>query len=102
MLFTIDIESPPTFEISEIRVEEEQKRILIAASTKGMLAPESTLIARIPRTLLDNITTAAVESEQGSSPIEFLVNEVGPVYTTISVELGNHAANTEDIRLAIY
>jgi glucose/arabinose dehydrogenase len=102
MLFTINIESPPAFEISEIRVEEEQKRIIIAASTKGMLAPESTLIARIPRTLLDNITTAAVESQQGSSPIEFLVNEVGPVYTTISVELGNHAANTEDIRLAIY
>ena len=102
MLFTIEIQSPPAFEISEIRVEEEQKRIIIGASTKGMLAPELTLIAKIPRALLDNITTAAVEGQQGSSPIEFLVNEVGPAYTTITVELGNHTANTEDIRLAIY
>lgn len=102
MLFTINIESPPAFEISEIRVEEEQKRIIIDASTKGMLAPESTLIARIPRTLLDNVTTVAVEGPQGSGPIEFFINEVGPAYTTISVELGNRPANTEDIRLAIY
>lgn len=102
ILFTINIESPPAFEISEIRVEEEQKRIIIGASTKGMLAPESTLIASIPRTLLDNVTTVAVEGPQGSGPIEFFINEVGPAYTTISVELGNRPANTEDIRLAIY
>jgi len=102
MLFTINIESPPAFEISEIRVEEEQKRIIIDASTKGMLDPESTLIARIPRTLLDNVTTVAVEGQQGPGPVEFSINEVGPASTTISVELGNHAANTGDIRLAIY
>ncbi|MDQ5876963.1 MAG: hypothetical protein M3288_08980, partial [Thermoproteota archaeon] len=102
MLFTIDIQSPPAFEISEIRVEEEQKRIIIDASTKGVLAPESTLIARIPRTLLDNVTTVAVEGQQGPGPIEFFINEVGPAYTTIGVELGNHTANTGDIRLAIY
>ena len=102
MLFTINIESPQAFDISEIRVEEEQKRIIIDASTKGMLAPESTLIARIPRTLLDNVTTVAVEGQQGPGPIEFVINEVGPAYTTISVELGNHTANTGDIRVAIY
>jgi hypothetical protein len=102
MLFTINIESPPAFEISEIRVEEEPERIIIDASTKGMLTPESTLIARIPRTLLENVTTVAVEGQQGSGPIEYFINEVGPTYTTISVELGNHTANTGDIRMAIY
>jgi glucose/arabinose dehydrogenase len=102
MLFTINIEAPQAFDISEVRVEEEQKRIVIDASTKGMLAPESTLIARIPRTLLDNVTSVAVEGQQGAGPIEFVINEVGPAYTTISVELGNHTANTGDIAVAIY
>ena len=102
MLFIINIESPPAFEISEIRVDEEQERIMIDANMKGMLTPDSTLIARIPRTLLDNITAVAVEGQQGSSPLEFLINEFGPAHSTISIKLGNHSSNTEDIRLAIY
>jgi glucose/arabinose dehydrogenase len=102
MLFTINIESPSALEISEIRVEEEQERIEIDASINGTLTPDATLIARIPRTLLDSITAVSVESEQGSSPIQFFINEVGPTYTTIRVELGNHPLNAEDVQLVIH
>jgi Glucose / Sorbosone dehydrogenase len=102
MLFTINIESPSALEISEIRVEEEQERIIIDASINGTLTPDSTLIARVPRTLLDSITAVSVESEQGSSPIQFFINEVGPIYTTIRVDLGNQPLNTEDMQLVIH
>src|SRR5918992_3834560 len=102
MLFTISVESPPALEISEIRVEEEQKRIIVGGNMNGTLAPDATLIARIPRTLLDTVTTVSIEGQQGSSPIEFIINEAGPAYTTISVDLGNHPTNTEVTELAIY
>ncbi|HEY9407742.1 MAG TPA: PQQ-dependent sugar dehydrogenase [Nitrososphaera sp.] len=102
MLFTINIESPSALEISEIRVEEEQERIIIDASINGTLTPDSTLIARVPRTLLDSITAVSVESEQGSSPIQFFINEVGPIYTTIRVNLGTDPLSTEDMQLVIH
>src|SRR5918997_2580844 len=102
MLFTISVESPPALEISEIRVEEEQKRIIVGGNMNGTLAPDATLIARIPRTLLDTVTTVSIEGQQGSSPIEFIINEAGPAYTNISVDLGNHPTNTEVTELAIY
>jgi glucose/arabinose dehydrogenase len=103
MLFTISVEPPPALQISEIRVEEEQKRIIVGGNIDGTLAPDATLITRIPRTLLDTVTTVAVEGQQGSSPIEFIINEAGQAYTTISVDLGNnHPTNTDEIQLAIY
>ena len=102
LLFTINIESPSGLEISEIRVEQEQKRIIIDADINGTLTPDATLIARIPRTLLDNISAVSVESQQGSSPIEFFINEVGPIYTTIRVDLGNQPLNAEDMQLVIH
>jgi glucose/arabinose dehydrogenase len=102
MLFTINIESPSALEISEIRVEEEQKRIIIGASINGTLTPDATLIASVPRTLLDNISAVSLESQQGSSPIEFFINEVGPIYTTIRVNLGNHPLSAEDMQLVIH
>jgi hypothetical protein len=101
MLFTINIESPSSLKISEIRVEEEQKRIIIDASINGTLTPDASLIARVPRTLVDNISAVAVENQQGSSPTEFFINEVGPTYTTIRVGLGNHTLNAEDMQLVI-
>jgi hypothetical protein len=102
MLFTINIESPSALEISEIRVEQEQKRIILDASINGTLTPDATLIARVPRTLLDNISAVSVESQQGSSPIEFFINEVGSIYTTIRVDLENHPLSTEDMQLVIH
>src|ERR671915_2110815 len=54
ILFTISLDSSSALDIGEIRVDEEQKRIMIDASTKSSLAPDATLVARIPRALLDN------------------------------------------------
>ena len=102
MLFTISLDSPSALDIGEIRVDEEQKRIMIEASMKSRLAPDATLIARIPRALLDNVTTVAIEGQQGLGAIDFSINEFGPDYTTVSIYIGSQAPNAEDLKLAIY
>ena len=103
MLFTIEVNSPSTVNIGEINVDELQKRIVVDANLSGTVAPDSTLTLRIPRALLDNITAVAVDDRQrGPSPIEFSINEFGPDYTTVSVNIGGETVSTEGIKLAIY
>jgi glucose/arabinose dehydrogenase len=100
-LFTISLDSPPGVDVGEIRVDEKQKKISIAADVNEPLAQNATLIARIPRALLDNITNVAAESKQGANVMEFNVNEVGPDYTTISMNIGSQVQNAGTIELAI-
>jgi glucose/arabinose dehydrogenase len=102
MLFTISLDSPSALEIGEIRVDEQQKRIMIDGSIKGALAPDANLVARIPRALLDNVTSVAVDGQQGPSAIGFSTIVLGPDYTTISVDIGSQAGNIEGLKLAIY
>jgi hypothetical protein len=103
MLFTIEVNSPSIVNIAEINVDEEQKRIVIDANLSGTVAPDSTLTLRIPRALLDNITAVAVDDRQrGPGPIEFSINEFGPDYTSLSVNIGAGTVNTEGIKLTIY
>src|SRR5215217_3382007 len=103
MLFTIEVNSPSTINIGQINVDEEQKRIVVDANLSGTVAPDSTLTLRIPRALLDNITAVALDDRQrGPSPIGFRINEFGPDYITVSVNIGEETANSEGIKLAIY
>jgi glucose/arabinose dehydrogenase len=102
ILFTIGLEPPSGLRISEVRVEEEQKRIIIDASMNGTNAQHTTLTASIPRAIIDNVTNVVIEGNQGPNPVEFVVNEAGPAYTTISVDLRNRLTNTDGIQLAIY
>jgi glucose/arabinose dehydrogenase len=102
ILFTIEVDSLPAFNIGEISVNQEQKRIVIDANVSGAVPPDANLTIRIPRNLLDNVTTVAIDSEQGPSAIEFSINEFGPDYTTVSVNIGSRAPNAEGLKLAIY
>ncbi|MFL6478943.1 MAG: PQQ-dependent sugar dehydrogenase [Nitrososphaera sp.] len=100
-LFTISLDSPPGVDVGEIRVDEKQKKISIGEDVNEPLAPNATLIARIPRALLDNITNVAAESKQGANVMEFNVKEFGPDYTTISMNIGSQVQNAGTIELAI-
>jgi hypothetical protein len=103
MLFTIEVDSPSGVNIREINVNEEQKRIVIDASVNGTVAPDSTLALHIPRALLDNISTVAIDDRQlGPIPIEFSINEVGPDYAIVSVNIGAETVNPEGLKIAIY
>jgi glucose/arabinose dehydrogenase len=103
ILFPIEVHSPSEVNIGEISVNQEQKRIAIDANVNGSVAPDATLTIRIPRSLLDNVTTVTVDSHQGPSAVEFNIIEFGPDYATVSVNIGSHAPNAGvGLKLTIY
>ena len=102
ILFTIGVDSPSAVNIGEISVNQEQERIMIDANLNGTVPPDAMLTIRIPRGLVENVTTAVVDSQQGPNAIDFSINELGPEYTTISVNIGSQAPKSGSLKLAIY
>ena len=102
ILFPIQVNLPSAVNIRDISVDQEQKRILIDANVNGTVAPDAILTMQIPRGLLDNVTTVTIDSPQGPNTIEFSIDEFGPDYTTVSVNIGSHAANAGGLKLTIY
>ncbi|MDQ3836459.1 MAG: PQQ-dependent sugar dehydrogenase [Thermoproteota archaeon] len=100
-LFTIRLDSPQAVDVGEIKVDEKQKKITIDADVKERLDPDSKLIAQIPRALLDNVTNVAAKTKQGSNVMEISVNEFGPDYTTISMNIGSQGQSVGTIELTI-
>jgi hypothetical protein len=96
ILFTINVDVPSAVDIGQISLDEEQKRIVIDAIKKGTLPPDATLTARIPRPLLDNITTVVVNGQQSPSAIEFSVDDSAPDYTAVTINIGSALANNND------
>jgi hypothetical protein len=102
MLFTISVDGPSAVDIGQISLDGEQKRIVIDAIKKGTLAPDATLTARIPKALLDNITTTViVDGPQSPSAIEFSVDNSAPGYTAVTINIGSALVNNNGLKLAI-
>jgi glucose/arabinose dehydrogenase len=99
ILFPIQVNLPSAVNIRDISVDQEQKRILIDANVNGTVAPDAILTMQIPRGLLDNVTTVTIDSPQGPNAIEFNIDEFGPDYTTLSVNIGSHPANEGGLKL---
>ena len=101
MLFTISVDAPSPVDIAQISVDEDQKRIMIDASIKGALAPDATLTTRIPRNLLDNVTTVALDGQQSPRAIEFSVDDSATSYTAVTIKIGSALTNNNGVKLAI-
>jgi glucose/arabinose dehydrogenase len=101
MLFTISVDAPSAVDIGEISVDKEQKRIMLDTSIKGALAPDATLTAMIPRDLLDNITTVALDGQQSSSAIEFSVDNSAASYTAVTINIGSALTSNNSLKLSI-
>jgi glucose/arabinose dehydrogenase len=102
ILFPIQVNLPSAVNIRDISVDQEQKRILIDANVNATVAPDAILTMQIPRGLLDNVTTVTIGSPQGPNAIKFSIDEFGPDYTTLSVNIGSHASNAGSLKLTIY
>jgi glucose/arabinose dehydrogenase len=102
ILFPIEVDLPTAINIGEINVNQEQRRILIDAYVNGTIAPDATLTMRIPRSLLENVTTVTIDSQQGPSGSEFNIDEFGTEYTRVRVNIGSHAPNGGSLKITIY
>jgi glucose/arabinose dehydrogenase len=99
-LFKVHVNAPPVVKVAEIRVDEAQKRVLIDASVNGTISPDSTFTAKIPKFLLDKITTVNINGQQSTSAIDFAVDDSDPNYNTVSVKIASALANN-DLKLEI-
>jgi glucose/arabinose dehydrogenase len=99
MLFTISLDGPSAVDIGGINVDEKQKRITIDASTKGALNPDDTLAATIPRHLLDNITSVVLDGQQGSTAIDYGIDNSAASYTVVTINIASAFSNHNNLRL---
>jgi glucose/arabinose dehydrogenase len=102
ILFPIEVDLLSGVNIGEISVNQEQRRILIDAYVNGTIAPDATLTMRIPRSLLENVTTVTIGGRQGPSATEYDINEFGTDYSRVRVNIGSHAPNVGSIKITIY
>jgi glucose/arabinose dehydrogenase len=102
ILFPIEVDLPSGVNIGGISVSQDQKAIVIDANVNGTVISDATMDIRIPRSLLDNVTTVTIESEQGPSAVEFNIIEFVPDYTTVSVSVGPQAPVAGGLKLTIY
>jgi len=94
MLFPIELDSPSAVNIVDISANQEQKMVSIDMRVNGSVAPDATMAIRIPRNLVDNVTTVTIDNERGPNAIEFKINELGPGHVTVGVNIGSHAPST--------
>jgi hypothetical protein len=81
-------------------VDQDSNRILVDASANGTISPDASLAIRIPRSLLDDITTVALDGQQETT-LDFNVDNSDPNYTTINVRLGSALSQGSNVKLAI-
>jgi glucose/arabinose dehydrogenase len=101
ILYTIEINAPTEINIGEISVNQEQDIITIDAEARGALSSDETLTARIPRALVDNITSVNVNGQQVSTTTEISGDDPDAGYTNVTLEIGSVISNTEDPNLTI-
>jgi glucose/arabinose dehydrogenase len=88
-VFEVQIDSPAALNINNLVVQPEQKMIEIDSNTTNALGPDSTLTARIPKALLENVTTVAIEGRQGQlSSEDITMDDSNANYTSVTVKLG--------------
>ena len=102
ILFPIDVNLPSAVNVRDISVDQDQRRIVIDTNVNGIVASDALLTIQIPKGLLENVTGMTIDNPQGPSAIKFSIDEFGPDYTTVSVNIGSHAANQGDLKLTIY
>ena len=102
ILFPVDVNLPSAVNVRDISVDQDQRRIVIDTNINGIVASDALLTIQIPKGLLENVTGMTIDNPQGPSAIKFSIDEFGPDYTTVSVNIGSHAANQGDLKLTIY
>jgi glucose/arabinose dehydrogenase len=82
ILFPVYIEAPAEVNVAEVRVNREQMQLVIDASVNGTIAPDATMTARVPKSLLENITAVTVG---GQRAVDFTVDGSDANFTAVTV-----------------
>jgi glucose/arabinose dehydrogenase len=100
-VFEVQLDAPVALNVNDLVVQPEQKNVEIDANATSALGPDSTLTARIPKALLENVTTVAIEGRQSQlSSEDIIVDDSNANYTSLTVKLGPVVANN-NLKLSI-
>jgi glucose/arabinose dehydrogenase len=100
MLFPVQVNAPSAVDIAEIRVDQARNRVVIDASVSGTIAPDATLTAKIPTSLLSSVSAVEIVGQQGGS-IDFTVDSSDPGFNTVTIGIASALANSNSLDLAI-
>ena len=100
ILHVARVDAPAAVNVSDLQVDQDSNKILVDASANGTIAPDASLAITIPRSLLDGITTVALNGEEDTT-LNFNVDNSDPNYTTINVRLSPALSQGNNAKLAI-
>jgi glucose/arabinose dehydrogenase len=97
--FNVQIDAPSAVDVADVTVNEPQKRVVIDASVNGTISTDSMLTAKIPKSLLENVSTVGIEGQQGAN-IDFTADSSDPNFNTVKVRIASALANNS-LKVAI-
>jgi hypothetical protein len=100
ILHVARVDAPAEVNVADLQVDQDSNKILVDASANGTIAPDASLAITIPRSLLDGITTVALDGQQETT-LDFNVDNSDPNYTTINVRLSSALSQGSNVKLAI-
>jgi glucose/arabinose dehydrogenase len=100
ILHVARVDAPAAVNVADLQVDQDNNRILVDASANGTISPDASLAIRIPRSLLDDITTVALDGQQETT-LDFNVDNSDPNYTTVNVRLSPVLSQGSNAKLAI-
>jgi glucose/arabinose dehydrogenase len=100
ILHIVRVDAPAAVTVADLQVDQDNNRILVDAIANGTIAPDASLAIRIPRSLLDGITTVALDGQQDTT-LNFNLDNSDPNYTTVNVGLGSALSQGSNAKLAI-
>jgi glucose/arabinose dehydrogenase len=100
ILHVARVDAPAAVNVTDLQVDQDNNRIIVDASANGTIAPDASLAIRIPRSLLDDITTVALNGQEDTT-LKFNVDNSDPNYTTVNVRLSPVLSQGSNVKLAI-
>ena len=100
ILHVARVDAPAEVNVADLQVDQDNNRIIVDASANGTIAPDASLAIKIPRSLLDDITTVALNGQEDTT-LNFNVDNSDPNYTTVNVTLSPVLSQGSNVKLAI-
>jgi glucose/arabinose dehydrogenase len=100
ILHVARVDAPAEVNVADLQVDQDNNRIIVDASANGTIAPDASLAIRIPRSLMDDITTVALNGQEDTT-LKFNVDNSDPNYTTVNVRLSPVLSQGSNVKLAI-
>jgi len=98
-LFKVQVDAPSTVDVSEVVVNQAQHKVTIDANVTGTISPDAVLTAKIPKSLLDTVSTVAIEGQQGK--VDFTADSSDPNFNTIKIGIASALASGNELRLSL-